>query len=106
MSYSFDGSPFDPSVINQQVKLGAIEDWVIENRTTMHHPFHIHGWEFQVIDRGDGRPVAGWKDTLNVPANRSVRIRINFADFGGTSVYHCHILDHEDAGMMGVIRVG
>ncbi len=105
MSFSFDGAPFDPSVVNQQVKLGAVEDWVIENTTTMHHPFHIHAWNFQVIDRGDGRSEPGWKDTLNVPANTSVRIRIDFADFGGTTVYHCHVLDHEDAGMMGIVRV-
>ena len=105
MSYSFDGMPFDPNVVNQQVKLGAVEDWVIENRTTMHHPFHIHAWDFQVIDRGDGRAESGWKDTINVPAHTSVRIRIDFADFGGTTVYHCHILDHEDVGMMGIVRV-
>jgi FtsP/CotA-like multicopper oxidase with cupredoxin domain len=105
MSYSFDGMPFDSHVVNQQVKLGAVEDWVIENTTTMHHPFHIHAWDFQVIDRGDGRSESGWKDTINVPAHASVRIRIDFADFGGTTVYHCHILDHEDAGMMGIVRV-
>jgi FtsP/CotA-like multicopper oxidase with cupredoxin domain len=105
MSYSFDGMPFDPNVVNQQVKLGAVEDWVIENTSTMHHPFHIHAWDFQVIDRGDGRSESGWKDTINVPAHASVRIRIDFADFGGTTVYHCHILDHEDAGMMGIVRV-
>jgi FtsP/CotA-like multicopper oxidase with cupredoxin domain len=105
MSYSFDGTPFDPQVVNQQVKLGTVEDWVIENTTAMHHPFHIHAWDFQVIDRGDGRSESGWKDTINVPAHASVRIRIDFADFGGTTVYHCHILDHEDAGMMGIVRV-
>ena len=105
MSYSFDGMLFDPNVVNQQVKLGSVEDWVIENTTTMHHPFHIHAWDFQVIDRGDGRSESGWKDTINVPAHASVRIRIDFADFGGTTVYHCHILDHEDAGMMGIVRV-
>lgn len=105
MTYTFDGAPFDPKVVNQRVKLGTVEDWVIENRTTMHHPFHIHAWEFQVIDRGDGRAESGWKDTINVPANSAVRIRIDFADFGGTTVYHCHILDHEDLGMMGIVQV-
>lgn len=105
MSFSFDGQPFDATVINQTVKAGTVEDWVIENTSTMHHPFHIHAWDFQVIDRGDGRSEAGWKDTINVPARASVRIRINFADFTGTTVYHCHILDHEDAGMMGIVQV-
>lgn len=105
MTYTFDGKPFDPKVVNQKVKLGAVEDWIIENRTTMHHPFHIHAWDFQVIDRGDGKSEPGWKDTINVPARSAVRIRIDFADFGGTTVYHCHILDHEDLGMMGIVQV-
>ena len=104
-SFSFDGAAFNPKVVNQEVKLGDVEDWVIKNTSTMHHPFHIHAWDFQVVDRGDGRSESGWRDTINVPAHTSVRIRINFADFGGTTVYHCHILDHEDAGMMGIVRV-
>jgi FtsP/CotA-like multicopper oxidase with cupredoxin domain len=104
-TFTFDSKSFDPKVINQRVQAGVVEDWIIENTSSMHHPFHIHAWDFQVIDRGDGRAEAGWKDTINVPAHRSVRIRINFADFKGTTVYHCHILDHEDAGMMGIVQV-
>ena len=105
MSFNFDGKPFNPNVVNQEVKLGTTEDWIIQNRSNMSHPFHIHAWDFQIIDRGDGKSVIGWKDTANVPANSTIKIRIPFKDFGGTTVYHCHILDHEDAGMMGIVRV-
>ena len=105
MRFTFNGESFDPKVINQSVKLNTVEDWVITNNTHMAHPFHIHAWAFQVIDRGDGEAEPGWKDTISVPVGASVRIRINFADFGGKTVYHCHILDHEDAGMMGIVRV-
>ena len=48
-------------------------------------------------------PPPGWKDTVNVPAGQSVRLRIPFRDIVGRAVYHCHILDHEDLGMMGII---
>ena len=71
-------------------------------RVAMDHPFHLHVWPFQIVD---GPPTSGWKDTVNVPANSSVDIVVTFADLTGTTVYHCHILDHEDLGMMGVIEV-
>jgi FtsP/CotA-like multicopper oxidase with cupredoxin domain len=72
----------------------------------MDHPFHLHVWPMRVVARSDGgTPDPGWRDTVNVPAGGSVTVRIPFHDFGGTAVYHCHILDHEDLGMMGVIHV-
>ncbi len=71
----------------------------------MDHPFHLHVWPFQVVDDASGNPTRGWKDTVNVPARASVRIRVAFRDLTGRTVYHCHILDHEDLAMMGVIDV-
>lgn len=103
--FSFDGKPFDPNRIDQEVKLNTTEVWHIKNLTGMPHPFHIHTWPFQVLERSDGVRQPGWKDTVLVPPFGDVRIRIDFRDFVGTTLYHCHILDHEDAGMMGVIRV-
>lgn len=105
MSFTFNGETFDPNKVNQSVKLNTVEDWVLTNTSHMVHPFHIHAWAFQIIDRGDGKPDPGWRDTVAVPVGSKVRIRINFADFGGKSVYHCHILDHEDTGMMGIVQV-
>lgn len=72
----------------------------------MDHPFHLHVWPMQVIEE-NGRALnpPKWRDVVNVPANGRVKVRIAFNDFRGRSAYHCHILDHEDLGMMGVIEV-
>ena len=106
MSFSINGASFDPNRTNIDVRAGGTEDWVITNTSSMDHPFHLHAWPFRVIDRTSGpRDVPGWKDTVNVPANSSVTIRVPFTDITGRTVYHCHILDHEDQGMMGIIEV-
>jgi len=102
MGFTIDGKTFDPARTDITVSLGAVEEWTIRNTSPMDHPFHLHVWPFQVID---GRAPGGWKDTVNVPANSELRIRIPFTGIVGRTVYHCHILDHEDLGMMGVIDV-
>jgi FtsP/CotA-like multicopper oxidase with cupredoxin domain len=104
MRFTIDGREFDPDRVDTEVRMGALEEWVLRNPSPMDHPFHLHVWSFQVLDAGDG-PLQEpeWRDVINVPAGREVRIRVRFADFGGRTVYHCHILDHEDQGMMGVI---
>jgi FtsP/CotA-like multicopper oxidase with cupredoxin domain len=104
-SFTFDGKVFDPNRVDQQVKFGTTEEWVINNPTGMHHPFHIHVWPFQIVDDGYGKSHEGWHDTVSLPSGSTVRIRIPFVDIAGTTVYHCHILDHEDAGMMGIVKV-
>jgi len=107
---------FDPADgPNIVVHQGDVEDWIIENRSTELHAFHIHQLHFMLLDL-DGRPVneAFLRDTVNVPyfSDRmlqypSVRLRMDFRDPDtvGTFVYHCHLLEHEDGGMMGTIRV-
>lgn len=105
MLYAFDGAKFDPAVINQVVKLGTTEDWTIVNKSLMEHPFHIHAWSFLVIDNGDGQPEVSLRDVVNVPPGKAVTIRLKFDDFKGVTVYHCHNLDHEDFGMMGIVQV-
>jgi bilirubin oxidase len=101
-----NGKLHDMNRIDERVKLGDTEIWKIENLVGMDHPFHLHGFQFQVIDR-DGVPEAQrtWKDTINVPKHSVARIIVRFADFPGKWMYHCHILDHEDHGMMGVLLV-
>lgn len=108
---------FDPSsgVPNIIVKQGTVEDWIIENRSTELHAFHIHQLHFLMVD-WLGLPVNEpfLRDTVNVPFYNgrdleypSVTLRMDFRDpnIVGTFVYHCHLLEHEDGGMMGVIRV-
>ncbi len=99
------GKAFDANRIDTRVKLGTIEDWTVRNIGTMDHPFHLHIWPFLVLERSGGGPLpAGWKDVVNVPAGGFVKLRIPFEQIGGKSVYHCHILDHEDQGMMATIE--
>lgn len=105
MAFTIDGKTFDPAVTNLRTRLGRAEDWTITNAPPMDHPFHLHVWPFRVLERSDGPPDPGWKDTVDVPANGAVTVRIPFDRITGRTVYHCHILDHEDLGMMGVIRV-
>lgn len=104
-TFTFDGKSFDPKRIDQYVKLGSVEEWAISNPSSMDHPFHLHAWPFQVSNDGSGRALEGWHDTVNLPSGKIVKIRIPFEDIKGTTVYHCHILDHEDAGMMGIVKV-
>ena len=108
----FDMSSETPNIVAQQ---GTVEDWIIENRTSELHAFHIHQLHFLLLDYM-GKPVNEdfLRDTVNVPyydrralSYPSVRLRMDFRDPNtvGTFVYHCHLLEHEDKGMMGSIRV-
>jgi FtsP/CotA-like multicopper oxidase with cupredoxin domain len=108
MSFTFNGQTYDPNQINTQVQLNTVEDWELVNADPdlMDHPFHIHINSFQVLSRnGNAEPYRAWKDTVLVPKGETVRIRIPFRDFYGKTVYHCHILDHEDLGMMGIMNI-
>jgi hypothetical protein len=99
---------------NIVVHSGTVEDWVIENHATEDHIFHIHQIHFQVLEV-NGQPVddSAIRDTVDLPywdgtgPYPSVKLRMDFRDTNiiGTFVYHCHILQHEDAGMMGEIQV-
>jgi FtsP/CotA-like multicopper oxidase with cupredoxin domain len=99
---------------NITVRQGTIEDWLVENRAPEAHNFHIHQLHFQVLER-DGKTVQEptLRDTIDLPfwdghgPYPSVKLRMDFRnpEIAGTFLYHCHILEHEDGGMMGVIRV-
>jgi FtsP/CotA-like multicopper oxidase with cupredoxin domain len=101
-----NGKTMDLDRVDQAASLGTTEIWEVENLVGMDHPFHLHGFRFQVLDR-DGEPVPyrSWKDTVNVPKHGVVRLIVRFDDYPGKWMFHCHILDHEDQGMMGVLEV-
>lgn len=101
----FDGRAFDMDRIDQRVSAGTVEEWTIANPTPMDHPFHLHVWPMQLIETG-GQPVpeVARRDVVNVPAQGRVRVLVDFGRHPGRSVYHCHILDHEDAGMMATVE--
>jgi FtsP/CotA-like multicopper oxidase with cupredoxin domain len=101
-----------PDIITNK---GAVEDWTIENRTAEVHEFHIHQIHF-LVEEVNGKPVPKqdrqWRDTYQVPFWKggatypSIKVRMDFRGaVVGDFVYHCHILDHEDGGMMAIIRV-
>jgi len=104
MGFTIDGKEFDPARTDTIVRGGSVEEWTLTNTSPMDHPVHLHVWPMQIVEQ-DGAHVNGvlWQDVVNVPAKNSIRVRIPFDDFTGKTVYHCHILDHEDAGMMGII---
>jgi FtsP/CotA-like multicopper oxidase with cupredoxin domain len=109
---AFDPNAGVPDIV---VRQGEVEDWIIENRSTELHAFHIHQLHFLLLAwSGIAVREAFLRDTVNVPYFNgrtlqypSVRLRMDFRDPGivGTFPYHCHLLEHEDAGMMGLLRV-
>lgn len=105
VTFTIDGREFDAFRTDIRSALGEVEDWTILNPTGMDHPFHLHVWNFQVLEGTQWAGTPAWKDTVNVPAGGRVRFRVPIGGIDGRTVYHCHILDHEDGGMMGVIEV-
>lgn len=105
-TYLLDGKVFDPNDINQVMVLGTTEEWRLVNKSGEIHPFHIHINPFQVISV-NGKKVdrPGYDDTFPIPANGEVTIKTRYDDFDGKYVLHCHILFHEDHGMMQVVEV-
>lgn len=109
LGFMVNGQSFDMSQVNARVRLGSVERWTIRNTTREWHVFHIHQVQFQVVSvNGKQVPFDGYHDVVNVPDKGSVVVIIPFDanTAAGKYVYHCHILDHEDRGMMGVIQVG
>jgi len=120
-----NGRSFDMHAIttDEQVKLGDLEVWQFENLTTngemsLPHPMHIHGLQFQILQRqsdpkfqkinaliNKGQVDEGWHDTVLVMPGEKVKILMKFTDYDGLYLYHCHNLEHEDMGMMRNYRV-
>ena len=101
-----NGRSMDMDRVDVSAPLGATEIWEVENLVGMDHPFHLHGFQFQVLDRdGVPEPYRSWKDVVNVPKHQTARFIVRYDDFPGKWMFHCHILDHEDHGMMGVLEV-
>jgi len=121
---AIDGLAYDHSPhTTQYVNLNTAEEWVLENYwDSSIHPFHIHVNPFQVLEIFDPNASTqvtlqapyNWRDTIAIPASKTVgekltpgyvKIRSRFVDFPGTFVLHCHILDHEDRGMMQEVQI-
>jgi bilirubin oxidase len=109
--FTFDGAGYSDAVINQTVALNTVEKWTIKNGATFNHAFHIHDVQFKIVSRSTGAVGAwesGWKDTLSIARNESVSFIAKFDDFASDTnafMYHCHMSNHEDEGLMGQFLV-
>jgi FtsP/CotA-like multicopper oxidase with cupredoxin domain len=103
ITLGINGVPFDKAQ-PFPAKIGETQVWNVEDAMPWAHPFHLHGFFFQVIG-DDGKPVAPleWKDTVQVAVDAKVRLAVRFDDRPGMWMFHCHILDHADLGMMGMV---
>jgi hypothetical protein len=113
--HTIDGKQFSEGKIDQTMQLGWTEEWTLYNDGGAAHPFHIHINPFQVVEIMDpkqngGKPVQlprpwVWWDNFAIPTGGYVKILTRFVDFTGMYVLHCHILGHEDRGMMQMVQV-
>ncbi len=111
VGFSLNGEMW-PNVTPLAARLGDEETWSIVNETDMDHPFHLHGFPFQVVDR---RPLDGgvteaesflaWKDTVIVGPRQALRFVVRYDGFPGAWMFHCHILEHAERGMMSMVMV-
>ena len=111
-SFSINGAVMDMGRIDHRIPLGSTEIWEITNvpmgMMSIPHSFHVHDVQFQILDiNGETPPphLAGWKDTVLLWPEDTVRIIARFEDVTGVFMYHCHLLVHEDQGMMGQFEV-
>jgi FtsP/CotA-like multicopper oxidase with cupredoxin domain len=107
-------SQFNANRVDSTIQSGTVEEWTVNNATAEWHVFHIHQTDFQLLDvNGVPQDFIGHQDNVNVPYQTaggppgSVKILIDFRDpnIVGKFVYHCHILEHEDGGMMSIAEV-
>jgi bilirubin oxidase len=107
--FLINGRSFDMNRIDFVSIASAVEVWDIVNDTFMDHPIHIHGTQFQLVSRESGgrvtpAPYPAWIDTVDVPSGTTATIKVR-QEMAGKRMVHCHILEHEDAGMMAVLEV-
>jgi len=110
--FQLNGTPFDMDNINYEIPLNNTEIWTLTNQTQVAHPFHIHDVQFNILEIGGQAPplhMQGWKDVVLVPPMMgTAKFITRFLDYANPDVpymYHCHILTHEDGGMMGQFTV-
>ena len=109
--FTINGASMNMERVNEVVPVGEAEIWEIINKSWMAHPFHVHDTQFRILDRGGKTPhpgEAGLKDTVVAYKRETVRILVQFDEYTDPALsymYHCHNLEHEDAGMMGQFTV-
>ena len=106
VEFYVNGKMFDPNGVDQVMHLGDVEEWTITNSTDEWHTFHIHINDFQLTKIGD-EPVRGVynADNVEIAPGTSVTLRTRPTEYVGKFVFHCHLLGHEDLGMMATVEV-
>ena len=105
--WTINGQAFDPNRVDAQPKLGTTETWILQNKSGSNHIIHIHGIDQQLVSR-DGaapRPYERMKESWNLGIGETIVVKLKFTDNVGRFVFHCHILEHEDAAMMAQFEV-
>ena len=111
LKHTINGVKMDMERVDEVVPEGQTEIWEITNKSWMAHPFHVHDTQFRILDRDGKAPhlrEAGLKDTVVAYPKETVRILVRFDDYTDPALpymYHCHMLEHEDHGMMGQFTV-
>lgn len=106
-----NGTSMDMTHVDEIVQVGTTEIWKVTNTGGNYHDFHVHDVQFEVLTidgHEPGAQLSGWKDTIFMPPGRTARIAMRFTDYADPDspyMYHCHLLAHEDAGMMGQFAV-
>lgn len=109
--FTFNDAGYDMDTINERVVLDTVEKWSIQNGAIFSHSFHIHDVQFSIVSRSTGEVrdyEKGWKDTLYIFTNETVEFVAKFDDFASEDhpfMYHCHMSNHEDEGLMGQFLV-
>jgi FtsP/CotA-like multicopper oxidase with cupredoxin domain len=107
---AINGRPMDMGRIDQAVTVDTTELWEVVNRSGNLHTFHVHGVQFKVVEQAGAPPptLAGWKDSVFIPPASTTRLLVRFTGYTDPAVpymFHCHLLEHEDNGMMGQVVV-
>jgi FtsP/CotA-like multicopper oxidase with cupredoxin domain len=105
--YRIVGALFSPKSHTIHAAPGETQIWNVTNKTQWSHPLHLHGFFFQELDE-KGAPVhpIAWKDTVNIPFESTRRLIVRYDDREGSWMFHCHILDHAEGGLMGMVEIG
>jgi spore coat protein A, manganese oxidase len=105
--WTINGRPFDPARIDAQPRLGTTETWTFINNSGANHVIHIHDVDQQLVSRNGvaAKSYERMKESWNLGIGETVVLKLKFTDNLGTFVFHCHILEHEDAAMMGQFQV-
>lgn len=110
--WAVNGRAFDPTRVDTSIPLGSTQTWLLVNMSPITHYIHLHEMDWRTVAR-DGRPPPAWeagrKDTWRLDPGESVEVAAKFTDYTGSFMLHCHMLDHEDHGMMAqfdVVKAG